>query len=236
MRASDMTSQYVESAAELIEQADKLGVRSQLLFRGQDCNQPLLPKIARDKPTRNTVDLERKMLSELRRRAARSPSALAGDDWDALVVAQHFGMATRLLDWTTNPLVALWFASADLRPQDGFVFMLKVAEDMVLDRSKVTDPFTIGSTKVFKPAINNDRLLAQAGWFTAHPYSKKSRKFVDLHKNAALPQKVLMKGVRGKDKNRHLITLDRVGINQVALFPGLEGTCRYVDWLFRHHA
>ena len=229
-----MASQYIESVGQLIEEAEELAAKQLLLFRGQSSNQPLLPKIARSNNCRDTTALERQMLEELKRRTARSPTVLGQDDWDALVVAQHFGMSTRLLDWTTNPLIALWFAASDLKSsEDGYVFMLPVSEDMMLDRRKETNPFRNGKTRVFKPSINNDRLSAQSGWFTAHVYARTAGKFVDLHKNTSLKHRVLMKGVRGSEKHRFLKALDRVGVNQESLFPGLEGTCRYVDWSFQ---
>ena len=228
-----MTHQYITSVGDLVKEADKLAEKTLLLFRGQDCNEPLLPKIARVDPRFDTTKREKEMLGELRRRTARSPAVLGQDDWDALVVAQHFGMATRLLEWTTNPLIALWFASSDLdATKDGYIFMLPVSPDMMLNREAETNPFRTGKTRVFKPSINNERLSAQAGWFTAHVYSRKAKNFVDLHKNTSLTHRVLMKGVKGVDKAGILRSLDRVGINQESLFPGLEGTCRYVDWYF----
>lgn len=45
-----------------------------------------------------------------------------GDDLERLILAQHFGVKTRLLDWSTNPLVALWFASSSESDQDGVIY------------------------------------------------------------------------------------------------------------------
>ena len=50
-----------------------------------------------------------------------------------LAQLQHFGAATPLIDFTLNPLVALWFASNDRLDKDGAVYALSRADRREID-------------------------------------------------------------------------------------------------------
>ncbi len=52
-------------------------------------------------------------------------------DLQRLSVLQHQGAATGLLDFTENPLVALWFACTDEFDKDARVFLLDVGDPQV---------------------------------------------------------------------------------------------------------
>ncbi len=134
------------------------------LFRGQPCNSPLLPKIARKDPLKNTSVLEMEMLSEFRLRGARF---LIQDmsDLDLLAIAQHHGMATRLLDWTTNPLVALWFSCINKDENNSHFYIYRASKQLFFDQDADKDIFNLPVTKIFRPKLNNPRIIAQQGWF-----------------------------------------------------------------------
>ena len=84
-----------------------------LWFRGLNCNtHALLPKLMRDgKAATDVFDRERRLLTRFRQRSmAYWPAGYPQNDWEHLFAMQHFGMPTRLLDWSENLFVASHFA------------------------------------------------------------------------------------------------------------------------------
>lgn len=203
-----------------------------VLYRGQSNDYSLLPSIARNNPNKNTTDLEIEMLDELKRRSQNIQLYSLKDDWDWLVYAQHFGMKTRLLDWTSNPLTALWFACKNdyQSDQDSFVYIFSARKSSLLNREEDKSPFRPTSTKILRPPQNNNRVISQAGWFTAHHYSTKDQKFVGLEKNSRYKDHILKILVPSLVKQKILIQLNNFGVNHSSMFPDFEGICRQLNW------
>jgi len=84
-----------------------------LWFRGISCStHSLKPKICRDgKPEDEVFDRETRLLTRFRQRSmAYWTSGYPQTDWEHLFAMQHFGMPTRLLDWSENLFVSCHFA------------------------------------------------------------------------------------------------------------------------------
>ncbi|AWX44820.1 hypothetical protein HME9304_01825 [Flagellimonas maritima] len=93
------------------------------------------------------------------------------------------------MDWTENPLVALYFAfsnSNDGSDRTIWVFVTSNG-DFVDSRDNTQNPFDQMGTKVFIPNQITQRITVQAGWFTLHRYFK--NKFTPLNKNAKYYQR-----------------------------------------------
>lgn len=88
--------------------------KSELWFRG--CGKAsfkLLPSLYRHPKAKKTdefADLERSLVTRFKQRSIPFHGRTLGDGWDALFFMQHYGVPTRLLDWSENPFIAFFFA------------------------------------------------------------------------------------------------------------------------------
>lgn len=203
-----------------------------MVFRGQAIEGNLLPSIARSNPTKNPLARERMMNRQLKLLGAALLPAAEQSALDLLVLAQHFGLETRLLDWTTNPLVALWFACADRAEGDVFVYALE-ADNHLEEDPYSSEAATLRETKVFQPRFNNQRIIAQQGWFTLHRYSSKASYFVPLERMTKTKESLYEFKIPEGKRKEILSSLDRHGISARTLFPDLQGLCRYLNWRHR---
>jgi FRG domain len=122
---------------------------------------------------------------------ARSASRLLpsrSNDWERLFDMQHYGIPTRLLDWTEVVGIAVAFALYDSREdnEDSAIFVLNPAAlnrksgqaaikqapaEPTFDYKAVYwhgNPFTPNYPIAFRPLLQSDRLVAQRGTFTIH--------------------------------------------------------------------
>ena len=122
---------FFEALTEFISFVEKNCKKEGILFRGQQRNWSLLPKIARLELKQRLRPTENDMIRDLQRTGHpyvghfQFYNKKEGICIDPLAFAQHNGMATRLLDWTLNPLAALWFAVRKAPAKDN--------EDKLLD-------------------------------------------------------------------------------------------------------
>jgi hypothetical protein len=154
------------------------------------------------------------------------------NQWDLLAIAQHHGLATRLLDWTSNPMIAAFFAVAQAdnsqpRKTESIIYA-HYSDKSFIDKTEYPDPFQCedGIFRVSPKSIT-PRIMRQSAIFTLHnpPYYELDKK---------LPSgDVLMKMIIEPEyQKKFIIELSHYGINKLSMFPDLDGLSRHVNWTY----
>jgi hypothetical protein len=210
-----------------------------VLFRGEpEAGFPLVPSIARGTREATSSDissLEDILLSEFRLAAAPIIESEPANEIEWVFLAQHYGVPTRLLDWSTNPMVALFFAVETHDEKDAVIY---IADHQVTDQIELVDFRTAsvkkekqqGALRIF--ALQNDQgtLMFVRPKYTDRRYLNQ-RSVFSCPADPFTPLQVSeMKTLTIEAAWKPFLrqTLRTFGIVHSFIYPGLEGTAKEV--------
>lgn len=206
-----------------------------MLFRGQKEDHPLLPKICRLQVKDDLLNVESAIFQEFKRtNLLLIEYQRVMDDWDYLTLGQHYGLPTRLLDWSENSLTALWFATEPsiLRKKDDAVVWILSAsmQDFIQEPDKL-QPFKITKMTLFRPRIIKQRINNQSGVFSLFS-SQELLKRTPLNRNLSFANQLLKVNIPDSALQAIRNDLDTFGVNAFTIFPELDGLCTYLQWKY----
>ncbi|MBJ6727792.1 FRG domain-containing protein [Geomesophilobacter sediminis] len=178
--------------------------------------------------------------------------------WHWLSVAQHYGLPTRVLDWTYSPFIAMHFATANIEKYDKDAVIWAVnyvkAHELLPDRlrnrlmleganvltvellsesiNSLAELDALAADKVaifFEPPSIDDRIVNQYAFCSV--MSDPTMVLDDwLANHTGIARKIIIPAaLKWEIRDK----LDQGNVNERVLFPGLDGLSR---WLKRHYS
>lgn len=225
----------VTSIIEILQELQKLPDLK--LFRGQsDSSWSLVPRIGRlfgESHIPDTWDrMEYFMIEEFRQYSVPYIEKEPRNDFEWLVLGQHYGLPTRILDWTTNPLKAdFWAVNDSQKDCDSALFgfsptsLLRDLDDneSIRDFQDVMPVF---------PRMIDSRIIAQESCFIVFPFPPENKVFEPLENESIHGNSywhLLKMIIPYKCKSTILDDLEILGVSSKSLFPDLTGLAQFIE-------
>jgi hypothetical protein len=191
-------------------------------------------------------------------------SSASFDKWNWYFLMQHYQAPTRMLDWTINPLVALYFAVCSGEKRDAVVW---VVDPWRWNRAHIKNLFgpaiggweeTEGYLLDLEDAFDTDKNENQTKkkWPVAiEPYhidrriAAQGSKFFLFGTEIDMTDSPAINQARGGKKKHSVLdriiipkdvvepvraSLNEIGINERAMFPDLAGVGKHICWEWKH--
>lgn len=194
--------------------------KEQCVYRGHASKDwPLKSSIGRNE--KYSKELEKSVFFQFKQNYYSYTTERPASDMDLLFLAQHYGLPTRLLDFTYNPMIALYFACESEPEKDGRVYVKSLGELSLMDAdSNEAMPQTIDDVLSIKraffvlPNYTDTRYKNQKALFLLSDHPEKKFTFVT-------DSYIIKKDY--KDQIRHDLAI--LGYDRTLVYPLLDSLC-----------
>ena len=244
--------EYIQEINKINNDWGTVNATTHAWYRGQsDYSWDLRPSIYRGQ---GDGENERELIRDFKLNASRFLQHLPDSDFDWMYLMQHYGIPTRLLDWTESYLVALYFAVLDYSSKkDAVVWVLApwslnmcnldqrsvpidshpALKDYLLNLNPENFSRTVNGEYpvALRPVRVSPRIIAQKGVFTVHGYSHDPLNSPAINKNGGQISLLNIK-IDGGSKLNILRELSMAGISHSVLFPEMEGLAKEISFRY----